>query len=107
MYKKVTIDGKELEFTANAATPYRYKQVFHRDLLKILGNEENAESEGLEAVTELAFIMTKQAERVDMGKLNYEEFITWLEGFGPMAFIDAAEEIIGVYMDSQKTTSTP
>ena len=43
MYKKVTIDGKELEFTANAATPYRYKQVFHRDLLKILGNEANAE----------------------------------------------------------------
>ena len=51
--------------------------------------------------------MTKQAERADMGKLNYDEFLTWLEGFGPMAFIDAAEEIIGVYMDSQKTTSTP
>lgn len=101
------IDGKEMEFVANAATPFRYRQTFHKDLLSILGNEDKAQNEGVEAVTELAFIMAKQAEKADMGKLNEEMFFEWLEGFGSMAFIDNAEEILNVYMESTETTSTP
>ncbi len=107
MFKKVNVDGKDIELIANAATPFRFKQIFHRDLLQILGNEEKAESEGVEAVTELAFIMAKQAEGVDMNKLNEEEFINWLEGFSAMAFINSAEDILNVYMDSTLSTSTP
>ena len=107
MFKKVNVDGKDIELIANAATPFRFKQIFHRDLLQILGNEEKAESEGVEAVTELAFIMAKQAEGFDMNKLNEEEFINWLEGFSAMAFINSAEDILNVYMDSTLSTSTP
>lgn len=107
MFKKITIDGKELEFAANAATPFRYKQVFKKDLFAILGNEAKAESEGVEAVTELAYIMVKQAEKADMNKLNYDEFIMWLEDFSGMAFINAAEDILNVYMDSTVGTATP
>ncbi len=107
MYKKVTIDGKEIELASNAATPFRYKQVFHKDLLQIFGDQDKAETEGAETIMELAFIMAKQAERTDMSKLNYEEFISWLEDFGSMAFIENADEIIGVYMGTQKTSSTP
>lgn len=107
MFKKVNVDGKDIELIANAATPFRFKQIFHRDLLQILGNEEKAESEGVEAVTELAFIMAKQAEGVDMNKLNEEEFINWLEDFSAMAFINSAEDILNVYMDSTLSTSTP
>lgn len=106
MYKKIEIDGKEMEFVANAATPYRYKQIFRKDLLTILGNE-NATGESIEAVMELAFVMSKQAEKVDMNKLNYDEFIAWLEGFSPMAFIDKTEELLSVYTDSTVGTSTP
>ena len=40
MFKTLNIDGKEIEFSANAATPFRYRQIFHKDLLSILGNEE-------------------------------------------------------------------
>lgn len=107
MYKTLTIDGKELAFAANAATPFRFKQVFHKDLFAILGNEEKAEQEGVQAVTELAFIMAKQAEKTDMNTLNEEAFISWLEDFGPMAFVENAEEILGVYMGSTQTTATP
>lgn len=107
MHKTLTIDGKEMEFTANAATPYRYKQVFKKDLLQILGNEEKAEKEGVETITELAFIMNKQAEKADMTSLDYEGFLTWLEDFGAMTFIESAEDILNIYMDQTIGTATP
>ena len=107
MFKKVEIDGRDIELSANAATPFRYKQVFNKDLLQILGNETRAEAEGVETVTELCFIMAKQAEKADMNRLTYDEFISWLEEFSAMAFINAAEDILSVYMDSTKGTSTP
>lgn len=107
MFKRLTIDGNEMEFAANAATPFRFKQVFHKDLFSILGNEQKAESEGVEAVTQLAYIMAKQAEKADMNKLNEDEFMTWLENFSGMAFVSAAEDILNIYMDSTVGTSTP
>lgn len=107
MLKTVTIDGTEMEFAANAATPFRYKQIFQKDLLQILGNEEKAQQEGVEAVTQLAYIMAKQAEKADMAKLSIDDFISWLEGFSPMAFVENAEEILNVYMDSTSTTAAP
>ena len=107
MFKTLNIDGKEVEFSANAATPFRYRQIFHKDLLSILGDEEKAQNEGVEAVTELAFIMAKQAEKADMGKLNEEVFFEWLEGFGSMAFVNNAEDILNIYMESTETTSMP
>ena len=107
MFKKLTIDGKEIEFAANAATPFRFKQVFQKDLLQILGNEEKAEKEGVDAVTQLAFIMAKQAEKADMAKLTTDEFLAWLEDFSAMAFVENAEDILNVYMDQTQNTSTP
>lgn len=107
MYKTIVIDGNEMEFAANAATPFRYKQVFKADLFAVLGNEKRAEEEGAEAVTRLAYIMHKQAEKADMSKLNEDDFMTWLEGFSAMAFINTAEEIINVYMESTAGTATP
>lgn len=107
MNKTITIDGNELEMAANAATPFRFRQVFKKDLLSVLGNEKRAEEEGLETVMQLAFIMVKQAEKTDMTKLNEEMFIEWLEGFGPMAFVESAEDILAVYMDSTVSTAQP
>ena len=107
MFRTLNIDGRDIDFAANAATPFRYRQIFHKDLLSILGNEEKAQNEGVEAITELAFVMAKQAEKADMGKLNEDLFYEWLEGFGSMAFVNGAEDILNVYMESTETTSTP
>ena len=89
MYKTITIDGKELA------------------LFYILGNEQRAEQDGVETVTQLAFIMAKQAEKADMNQLNETMFIEWLETFSPMAFVEAADEIINVYMDQTVSTAKP
>ena len=107
MYKKIEIDGKEIEVVANAATPFRFKQIFHKDLLRILGNEEKVEEEGVETITQLAFVMAKQAEKADMTKLSEAELIDWLEDFSPLAFINAAEEIMNAYMESTVGSATP
>ena len=107
MFKTMEIGGKELELVANAATPFRFKQVFHKDLFSILGNEERAAEEGVETITQLAYIMTKQAEKADMNKLSEDGFIQWLEDFPPMAFVDSAEEILNAYMDQTEGTATP
>lgn len=107
MFKTVNIEGKEIELLANAATPFRFKQVFKTDLFSIFTNAEKAETEGFEAVTELAYIMARQAEKADMNKLNQEDFMSWLEGFGSMAFAEAAEEILNVYTSSSVSTANP
>ena len=107
MYKTIEIDGKELEFAANAATPFRYKQVFKSDLFAVLCNEERAEEQGAEVVMRLAYIMHNQAQKADMNKLNEDGFIEWLEGFSSMAFVNSAEDIINAYMDSTVGTATP
>lgn len=105
MVKTIKIDDKEIKLAANAATPFRFRQMFKKDLFQILGNEEKAEAEGVETISELAFVMAKQAEGADMSKLAEDEFYTWLEEFGPMAFIEGAEEILGIYTASEKTTT--
>lgn len=107
MYTKITIDGKEMELSANAATPFRFKQVFKKDLLSIFADETKAQEEGIETVAELAYVMNKQATDADMNKLNYDDFILWLEGFGPMAFVNASEEIVNAYTEQTVSTSTP
>lgn len=107
MKKTIMIDGKEMEFAANAATPFRFRQIFKKDLFSILGNEQKAQEEGIDTVAELAFVMNKQAEKADMAQLNEESFIEWLEQFGSMAFMETAEEILNVYLDTTASTAKP
>ena len=107
MYREITIDGKEVKLMANAATPFRFKQIFGKDLLRVFGDEKKAEEEGVEMITRLAYVMANQAEKVDMTTLNEEKFIDWLEEFGPMAFINASEDIMNVYLDAATGSATP
>jgi len=105
MVKTVTIDGREIKLAANAATPFRFRQMFKKDLLQILGNEEKAEAEGIDAISGLAFIMAKQAEGADISKMTENDYISWLEEFGPMSFIESAQDILNAYTDQEQTTS--
>jgi hypothetical protein len=107
MFKTLTIGGKDVALAANAATPFRFKQVFKKDLFYVLGDEKRAEENGVETVMQLAFIMAKQAEKTDMNQLNEDGFVNWLEGLEPMAFVDSAEDILNAYMENTVSTSTP
>lgn len=99
--------GKTLELAANAATPFRYKQLFGADLLKLFQQNTKDESENVllaETISQLAFIMTKQAEKADMNLVSIEEFYAWLEDYEPLDFVLASEQIIKVYLSSTRSS---
>ena len=110
MQSTIMLDGgKEVKLAANAATPFRFKQLFGKDLLRIFNDSSKDEEEmiGLaDTVTELAFIMNSQAEGKDMSRLSMDEFYSWLEGYEPMDFIVKAQEVINVYLSSTQVTAT-
>ena len=104
MVKTVKIGGGEVILAANAATPYRFKQVFGEDLFRIFSETQTkTEEENIEladTVMKLAYIMMKQAEKADMDMISVDDFMKWLEGYAPMDIVLAGEEIIGLYMSS-------
>ena len=107
MYKKIKIGEKEMEFAANAATPIRFKMVFKKDLFYIFADQKRSEEQGIETVSQLAYIMNRQAEKADMSKLNEKTFVEWLEGFEPMAFLENSEEILNLFLGQMKGTARP
>ena len=109
MQKTIMLDGgKEVKLAANAATPFRFKQLFGKDLLRIFNDSSKDESEQIglaDTVTELAFIMNSQAEGRDMNRLSMDEFFTWLEEYEPMDFVIKAQEVIEVYISSTQVSA--
>ena len=110
MIKTVKIGGGEVILAANAATPYRYKQVFGEDLFQILAASPNkTEEENItltDTITKLTYIMSKQAEKADMSALSVDGFYSWLEDYAPLDIVFAGEEIISFYMSSTQGTVT-
>lgn len=96
MIGTITFGDKAVLLEANAATPYRYKQVFHKDLLKLItGTLED--SEAAYTAMELAFIMAMSAEKQDMSQLTEEKYLNWLEGFNGNAIYGKTREIMSLY----------
>ena len=108
MYGEVVLSDPKGEkvtvpMIANAATLIRYKQLFHSDLLSgIINSEGNFD---VDVVSKLAFIMSRQAAKVDMKALSMDQYIEWLEGFDSMAFIENIHAIIEIYSHSKENTS--
>lgn len=114
MYKEVLIkrvDGQETPtgLLANAATPYRYKQIFGDDLLtKFTSAQTDAKAiSEIGFIPELAFVMALQAEKdpSKIDKTKKADFFAWIEQFEAFAFENAAEEIINVYVGNLSGTS--
>ena len=107
MVKTITLDGgKELKLAANAATPFRYKQLFNTDLLRLFQESSQGNGEAIlaDVIPQLAFIMNRQAEGVNMNSISTDEFFTWLEDYEPMEFILAGQDIVNVYLSSTTTS---
>lgn len=102
MFKEISIGARKVAMLANGATPLYYKQTFHKDLIsKVYGSDDQV-AEVNDCAPELAFIMSKQAEKekdptISMNALNYDAFIEWLEGFEATTLLFAADEIMGIY----------
>lgn len=119
MFKQInlnTIDGEQraFKFLASGTTAYRYRQVFHQDLMMQLNKmglfrEEGASEEAVDTtvIEKLAFIMNAQADGKNMNTLNFDSFLEWADQFSSMEMITHASEIVEVYLDSKATSSIP
>ncbi len=106
-YGIIKIGEREVPMRATAATPIRYRQVFHKNLLPyFLGKAD--EDAMVEMVGELAYIMAKSAEGEDMTKLSEAGYVEWLEGFDALDLINVenATKIINFYQGSSETHET-
>lgn len=114
MEKTIIIDGKEIRFKTNGATPLRYKAQFGRDyfqeILKMaplqnLSKKKKAEiiAKDLEALDfevfyNLAWIMAKTAEP------SIPEPIEWLEQFDEFPMAEIIPELQDMLLASIQTT---
>lgn len=112
MRRVVKIGEKDLDLLATATTPIRYKSVFGGDVMVAITQIHDGKREIVEAIdiiTQLAYIMNRQAEcsKEVLAKLSKEDFLDWLEDFGSMAFINAAMDIMDVYLETTESKSQP
>ena len=107
------VDGSDTPtgLLANAATPYRYKQIFGEDLLTKFANAQG-QADGktvyeIGFIPELAFVMSLQAEKdpAKIDKTKKSDFYTWIEQYESFAFENASEEIINVYVGNLSGSS--
>ena len=87
---------------ATASTPIRFKMIFGKDLMS--GIVSNGEFD-MDFVSKLAFLMTKQAAKVDLRTLDMDQYIDWLDDFDSMAFMESAQDVFNIYVRSRNNTS--
>ncbi len=113
MYKEIDLDTQEgvkkFGFLATGTTAYRYRQVFHKDLMVTLNNMENVDADTADTSVgdKLAYIMNAQAERKDMNKLSFDGFLEWADQFDGATLFLHMQEFITMYLGSRETTSDP
>lgn len=59
----------------------------------------------MEAISQLAYIMNKQAERADMTSLDIDGYLDWLDQFESLAFMAHAMDFLGLYMGNKSTSA--
>ena len=106
MYKEIQIGEKTIGLKATASTTYRFKQVFKRDILKVMMDTSGAQQAEEDDVMRLAYIMAMSARGEDMSKLNEDSYIGWLDQFDPMDLFIAQEDIMEVFQGNRKTEET-
>lgn len=108
MDKIINIDGRDVTFKANAATPRRYRAQFGQDLLVDIqaiideaGKGEALSPEALTNFENFAFVMAKQAD--ESLPATPDE---WLEDFGMFSIYNILPQLVELWTESTRTTST-
>lgn len=109
MFKKLKIGKITVPMLANGATPIRYKNIFHKDVITEFEGAKNDSAKVTNSMPELAFVMAMQAQakegKVDLNLIDQEMYIEWLEQFDPMDLPFASDAILDVYMGNNATSS--
>lgn len=107
--KTVKIDNKEVKFVSNSATPFLYREEFHRDVIADMKHIMEKWKDGhddfdLSCIEKIAFIMAKQGHSEHTDGTVME----WLEQFdGLLSVYQALPDIIEVWNVGAKTQSVP
>lgn len=109
MYSEIKLSdpqGNErtVPMLANAATPIRFKNLFHADILNSILQDGEFD---IDIVSKLAFVMAKQAAKQDFSTINFDKYVEWLEDFDSMTFIEKSAEIFTTYINSRENKSIP
>ena len=130
MYKEImikTAEGQDesVAFKATGTTAYRFKQLTHKDLMACITNMLSATKENedttavaiaiagsgeLDSISQLAYVMHRQAEAKsisDLADLTFDDYFEWLDRYDSMEFLYKAVSIINVYMNNTETSSEP
>ena len=111
MFKNIEIGGITVPMLANGATPIRYRQVFHKDIITEFQQAQDDYSKVVNSMPELAFIMAMQATAqdgaIDLNLLDEDAYLEWVEQFGAMDLPMASEQIINLYLGNNATSSEP
>jgi len=115
MYKEIKLkcssgEEKIYKFLSSGATAYRYRQVFHEDLMLQLSRMksfEGTEDNNTDSTVfdKLAFIMNAQAEGKDIKTLNFDSFVEWIENLESGELILNAMAIMELYLGSKISQS--
>ena len=104
MYKTFVFGDKEVAACANAALPYRYKQVFREDLLDFINKPLNP-TDYMNLGGKVLYIMHNAAIKADMNSLNFDDYLTFLEGFTLGDILDQAQDILAFMYETTKASS--
>lgn len=109
MQRDIEIGDKTVAMRANAATAYRYRQVFKGDLLTELVARQNNpnDPEYIELIQRLGYILAAAAEGKDMNTLSEVDYVDWLENFEAVELMEALPKIMEVYIGNKVQKSTP
>lgn len=105
MQKDIIIGGQTVPMSASALTPFSYKKVFGRDLIKDVQTlQREAQKTGdldAEIVVMMSYIMAREANK-DIAPME-----EWLSGFGLFDLYQAFNDIITLWGLNEQQNSTP
>lgn len=104
MYGEIIIGQHTVEMAANAASPILYKNIFHKDFLKEVQEDEPDPM----LFAEMGFVMAMQAKKSleEMMKLSQLSYVEWLTQFETMDIVQKTGEIGQMYFEQTHQTSS-
>lgn len=115
MEKVITIDGRNIPFSCTAGTLRRYRQMFHRDILRDMkkitaaalesadlpkdaADLESAylSEDAAETIENLAYIMAKQADP------DIPDMDTWLDQFEPLSIYNSFPDLMDLWLHTNE-----
>lgn len=106
MYKVFKVGDVEVPANITAALPYRYQQVFHEDFMGFVGKDLDL-NRVFEMGGKILYIANASATKRDMGTLNFDDFIDFLDKFSNGDLIEASNDIVSFAFESTKTVVSP